>query len=108
MAFILPDAVLFAASPYRVNPMARERRPRLAIKLPTHFVNAQHDPALPIMQLAATGGLKTPARYQRIRALPQAIPAPIAIIATRSPGLSRPALFASSSEIGKEALDVLP
>ena len=48
------------------------------------------------------------ARYQRIKALPQVMPAPIAIIAMRSPFLSRPARLASSSEIGSEALDVLP
>jgi len=46
--------------------------------------------------------------YHRIKALPHVIPAPIAIIATRSPGLRRPARLASSSEIGSEALDVLP
>jgi hypothetical protein len=46
--------------------------------------------------------------YHRIKALPHVIPAPIAIIAIRSPGLRRPARFASSSEIGSEALDVLP
>ena len=46
--------------------------------------------------------------YHRIKALPQVIPAPIAIIAIRSPGLRRPARLAPSSEIGSEALDVLP
>jgi hypothetical protein len=46
--------------------------------------------------------------YHLIRALPQVMPAPIAIIAMRSPGLRRPARFASSREIGKDALEVLP
>ena len=45
--------------------------------------------------------------YHRIRALPHVIPAPIAIIAIRSPGFSRPARLASSSEIGREALDAI-
>ena len=46
--------------------------------------------------------------YQRISALPQAMPPPIAIIAMRSPFFRRPARLASSSEIGSDALDVLP
>ena len=54
----------------------------------------------------ASKTLATP--YHRIKALPQVIPAPIAIIAIRSPGSRRPARLASSSEIGSEALDVLP
>ena len=46
--------------------------------------------------------------HQRRSALPQAIPAPMAIMAMRSPGFSIPARLASSSEIGSEALEVLP
>jgi hypothetical protein len=53
-------------------------------------------------------GFRALAAYHRIKALPHVIPAPIAIIAIRSPGLRRPARLASSSEIGSEALDVLP
>ena len=42
------------------------------------------------------------APYQRTTPAPQAIPAPMAIIAMTSPGLSLPARFASSSVVGSE------
>ena len=46
--------------------------------------------------------------YQRSTAPPQVMPAPIAIMAMTSPLFSFPARLASSSEIGMEALEVLP